>query len=233
MATATPARRAARPSSRRTSSSGRRSSRWPDWVGPALLWFGAVRAVLGIVAIPLAPALYRKHFVVLVLLRPTKEVLLAGGFLVKQHRVSLPMLLVAAVPLLLLGVWHFYALGRLYVRPGSTRKLPRFARHLLPQRKIDAMCKVLAKRGTPVIVVGRLAALPSTVVAAAAGASDMPTRRFLAADTVGGLLSFAEAVGAGWALGAAYEDAGPWITVAGVAALVLMSVLLGWKLRKA
>ena len=44
--------------------------------------------MLGIVAILLAPALFDDHFVVLVLLRPTKEVLLAGGFFLRQDDVE-------------------------------------------------------------------------------------------------------------------------------------------------
>lgn len=210
-----------------------RRSKAPAWVGPALLWLAAVRTVLAIVAIPLAPALYRKHFVVLVLLRPTKEVLLAGGFLVRRHDVSLLALMVASIPLLLLGVWHFYALGRIYGSDLTGSKLPRFARHLLPAKRIKAMCKVLEKRGTPVVVIGRLAAFPSTVIAAAAGTSDLEARRFLAADAIGGLLSFVEVVGAGYALGEAYEEAGPWLTWAGVAALVVGAVLFGRWLKKA
>jgi membrane protein DedA with SNARE-associated domain len=223
-----PAKRSA---SSRTSR--RTSGQWgPDWLGPALLWLAVLRGVLGIVAIPLAPMLYRKHFVVLVLLRPTKDVLLAAGFLVKRHDVGVPMLLTAAIPLLLLGVWQFYALGRIYGTASARRRLPRFARHVLPEKKLDAMCQVLEKKGTPVILVGRLAAMPSTVLAAAAGASNMEGKKFLRADTIGGLLSFVEAVGAGWALGAAYEDAGPWLTAGGFVALAVVAVLVGRWLRR-
>src|SRR5688500_11598398 len=45
-----------------------------------LLFAAAVRVGLGILAIPLAPRLYREHYLALVLLRPTKEVLLGAGF---------------------------------------------------------------------------------------------------------------------------------------------------------
>lgn len=228
MATATKTRQR-----RTTRRKARRTSRLPGWVGPVLLWLALLRAVLGIVAIPLAPVLYRKHFMVLVLLRPTKEVLLAGGFLAREHHVSLLVLLLASVPLLLSGVWHFWALGRIYgddLLDGKS--LPRFARRLLPDKQLNAMCKVLTKRGTPVVFVGRLAMFPSTVIAAAAGVSDLPPRRFLAADAAGGLLSFVEAVGAGWVLGEAYHDAGPWLTWVGVAALAVVTFLVGRWLRR-
>jgi len=216
----------------RSRATKKKKTKAPGWFGPALLWLAGIRTVLAIIAIPLAPALYRKHFVVLVLLRPTKEVLLAGGFLVRQHKVSLPMLMLASIPLLLLGVWHFYAIGRVYGDRITGDKMPKLARKLLPAKRIKAMCRVLEKRGTPVVLMGRLAAFPSTVIATAAGASDLETRRFLGADGVGGLLSFVEVVGAGYALGQAYEEAGPWLTWGGVAMLAVVAVLFGWWLKK-
>lgn len=181
-------------------------------------------------AIPAAAALFRDHFVVLVLLRPTKEVLLAGGFALRADRVAPLALVVAAVPLLVLGVWHFFALGRLY--GNELNGLPAWGKKVLPPKRVEAMCRVLDKRGVPVVVLGRLAAFPSSLVAAAAGASEMPVRRFLVADAIGALLSFVVMVGAGFALGEAYDEAGPWVTAAGVAALLGLAVLVGQRLRK-
>ena len=112
-----------------------------------LLWLAGVRTVLGIVAIPLAPALYHDHFLVLVLLRPTKEVLLAGGFLVRRGDVNLLSLLLAAVPLALVGVWHFYYLGRGYSKEiQSGKAVPSFAGRILPVRRIRKLCKVFETR---------------------------------------------------------------------------------------
>jgi hypothetical protein len=112
-----------------------------------LLWVAATRMVLGVVAIPLAPALYHDHFALLVLLRPTKEVLLAGGFLVRRGDVSLPVLFVAAVPILLLGVWLLFALGRLYADDIRGDRLPGLAGRLLPPKRVRAMCEVRARGG--------------------------------------------------------------------------------------
>lgn len=198
----------------------------------AVLWLAVARIVLSVAVIPFAPALYRRHFAVLVLLRPTKEVLLAGGFLVRRGDVGMVALTAAAVPLLLVGVWHFYALGRLYAADIRGNKLPGPAARLLPRRRIDALGKALDRRGTTLVVMGRLAAFPSTAVAAAAGTSGMPARTFLTADGVGGLLSFVEVVGAGYALGEAYERAGPWLTVAGVVVLAAAAIVLGQVLRR-
>lgn len=198
--------------------------------GRVLLWLAALRALVSLAAIPLAAALWQDHFAVLVLLRPTKEVLLAGGFALRRHEVALLMLAAAAVPLLILGVWHFFALGRLY--GDELDSLPRWARRVLPPKRVDALCAVLTKRGAPLVVLGRLAAFPSSLVAAAAGASDMPVRKFLLADAAGALLSFCVVVGAGFALGEAYEHAGPWVTAVGVVALAALAIVFGRRLRK-
>jgi membrane protein DedA with SNARE-associated domain len=192
-----------------------------------------VRTILGIVAIPLAPALYEDHFVLLVLLRPTKEVLLAGGFLLRRHEVALPVLLAAAIPLAIFGVWHFYFLGRAYSKEiRSGKGLPNWASKILPPKRIKALSDILDKKGTRVVFLGRLAAFPSALMAAAAGASDMSRREFLVADGLGGLLSIAEVLIAGYAFGAAYKRAGPWLTGVGIAALAVLLVLMGRWLRR-
>lgn len=198
--------------------------------GHVLLVLAGVRALVSLAAIPLAAALWQDHVEVLVLLRPTKEVLLAGGFALRRHEVALIMLAVAAVPLLLLGVWHFFALGRLY--GDDLDGLPRWARRVLPPKRVDALCAVLSKRGAPLVVLGRLAAFPSSLVAAAAGASDMPVKKFLVADAAGAALSFVVVVGAGFALGEAYEHAGPWLTAVGVVALAALAIVFGRRLRR-
>jgi membrane protein DedA with SNARE-associated domain len=204
---------------------------WQRWRGP-LLWLAAVRTALSVIAIPLAPVLYEDHFVVLVLLRPTKEVLLAGGFLVREGTVHPLELLLAAVPLTVFGVWHFYALGRAYRKEIAKGKVPGLGGRVLPVERISKLRKVLAKRGTKIVVLGRLAAFPSTLVAAAAGASKMPSRTFMQADGAGAMLSLVEVVGAGILLGSAYRSAGPWITAAGVAALLAMLWVAGRYLRR-
>ncbi|HVF76172.1 MAG TPA: VTT domain-containing protein [Acidimicrobiales bacterium] len=198
----------------------------------ALLGLVALRTVLGIVAIPLAPALYGEHFVVLVLLRPTKEVLLAAGFLIRQGHVSLVPVLAAAVPLALLGVWLVYAVGRAYAKELQDADMPAWSRRLLPPDRINAMCRVLDRRGRLVIVLGRIAAFPSSALAAGAGASEMPPRRFLPADALGAVLSVAEVMAAGYFLGAAYKEAGPWVSVVGFLVLAGLLVLLGRRLQQ-
>lgn len=196
-------------------------------VKKVLLGIAALRALLAVAAVPLAPFLYEEHFLVLVLLRPTKEVFLAGGFLARQGDVSLPLLILAAIPLSIFGVWHFYVLGRAYAREIHENKMPGFAAKIVTPERIKKFEKALDKKGSKLIFLGRLAVLSSASVAAAAGAAKLPANRFFPWDLAGGLVSIAYTVAAGWFLGEAYEQAGPWITVAGIVALIGFGFILG------
>jgi membrane protein DedA with SNARE-associated domain len=191
-----------------------------------------VRIAAGIVAIPLAPFLYRKHYLVLTLMRPTKEVLLFCGFLVRQHKVHVLQILVAAIPLSILGVWLSFAIGRAHAREIREGDIPKPLTRMIPREKIKAMQRVLRRKGSKLVLVGRLAVFPSTVVAMAAGSSKMETKTFLAVDGAGGALSIIEVVAAGFVLGAAYKHGKAWITGVGVAALVAFGVLIGRYLRR-
>ncbi len=197
-----------------------------------LLALAGVRGVIGLLAIPLAPFLYEHHFIVLVLMRPTKEVMLAGGFLLRLGDVGIVPLLAAAIPLSIFGVWQFYLLGRQYADQIEKGKLPKWAKRILDRDRLKTMQKLLDRKGPRLVLLGRVAAFPSTVVAAAAGSGDMSSREFLPMDGIGALLSMAEVLGAGYLLGDAYKKAGPWITVVGVAVLVAIAVVIARFLRR-
>jgi membrane protein DedA with SNARE-associated domain len=202
------------------------------WMRTFLLWVAGFRVVIGIIAIPFAPFLYREHFIVLVLMRPTKEVLLAAGFLVRAGKVELVPVLAAAIPLMILGVWQFFYLGRAFSTEITKGEVPGIGGRILKPDKVTKVGKVLDKKGPRLVFLGRLAALSSALVAVAAGAVKMPSRDFLPMDGFGALLSAAIAIGAGYFLGQAYEDASPVLSVIGVAVLVGAAVLLGRYLRK-
>jgi membrane protein DedA with SNARE-associated domain len=206
--------------------------RYSSGIRALLLGLAAVRVVISLVAIPLAPVLYEDHFVLLVLMRPTKEVLLAGGFLLRLGKVDLIPLVAAAVPLAILGVWHFFYVGRMYEGQINSGKFPRWAKRILRPERIKTMRKLLERKGPRIIFLGRLAAFPSAVLGAAAGSGKMSPREFLPVDGAGGLVSIAEVIGAGFALGDAYKRAGPWITVVGVAVLVALAVIIARFLRR-
>jgi len=194
---------------------------------------GAIgRGILSLVAIPLAPALYRDHVAALVFLRPTKEVFLFGGFVLRQGDAWLPSIVLAALPMYLVGVWIFFGLGRAYADDLSEQELPGLAGRLLPKRRLDELRGVLDDRGTKVVFLGRIAVFPSTLMAAAAGAAEIGWKRFLLADVAGALVGLSALLGLGFALGEAYEAAGPWVTAAGVVALVALAFVLGRNLLR-
>jgi membrane protein DedA with SNARE-associated domain len=200
---------------------------------PLLLGLAALRGLLAIVAIPLAPALYDDHFVLLVLLRPTKDVLLFGGFLLRDGRVGLLPILVAAVPLAILGVWHFYFIGRAYAHELRSKDgLPRWARTVISPKRVKSMEKLIDEHRRTAILVGRLSVFPSTVLGAAAGAADVRPAEFLPLDALGASLSIAEVLLAGYVFGSAYDKGGRLITVVGVVLLVGGLVALGRWLRR-
>ncbi|HWC13829.1 MAG TPA: VTT domain-containing protein [Actinomycetota bacterium] len=191
------------------------------------LWLAVVRVMIGLAAIPLAPFLYREHFVVLVLMRPTKEVLLAAGFLIRGGDVGLVEVVVAAIPLMILGVWQFFYLGRRYCDEIDKGEVPGLGRRVLDPGKITKLQKVLDAKGSRLVFLGRLAAFSSATVAAAAGACNMRSRDFLPYDVAGAIASAGLSLGAGFLAGEAYESAGPWLTAVGLAALMGAAVLLG------
>lgn len=192
-----------------------------------LLALAALRGVLALAAIPLAPALYEDHVAVLVLLRPAKEVFLFAGYKAAQHEVNLGVVALAAIPLLVLAVWVFYFLGRAYRDELSDADLPGIAGRVLPRERIQSLCEAVSDRGWPLVFIGRLAIMPSTLVAAAAGTADVPVRTFLAADAAGAIVSMAMMLAAGYFLGEAREAAGPWFSVLGAVALLGLMSLLG------
>ena len=191
------------------------------------LSLAVARAAMAGGALLAAPWLYREHAAVLVFLRPTKEVFLYAGFLVEKGDASLFAVVAAALPLHLAGVWLFFGLGRAYATELEEAELPGVAGRILPKRRLDELRDVLEERGIRVVFLGRLAAFPSTLTAAAAGSAGLPAREFLIADTAGALVSLAVLLALGAALGEAYEGAGPWVTAAGVVVLAVGAVVLG------
>lgn len=191
------------------------------------LALAAARIVMAGGALLAAPWLYREHAAVLVLLRPTKEVFLFSGFLVREGDVAVPVVLVAALPLLLAGVWLFFGLGRAYAKDLEKAALPGLAGRILPKERLDQLRDVLEERGMRVVFLGRLAAFPSSLMAAAAGSAGVPWQQFVVADTAGALVSLGAVVGLGYGFGQAYEEAGSWVTGAGVLVLVVLAVFVG------
>ena len=193
---------------------------------------GRYLIVLGVIpAIPLL--IVQERYALLVLLRPTKEWLLLGGAVLRvQGEPSVWLLLAAYTPLMIVVVWAFFLAGRAYqdvLRDGTG---PRWLHRLLPPDKLELAQRMLVRRGPLIAVLGRLAAMPPTLLAAAAGLSDIRPSRYLGADLLGALVAFAGVVGAGYGLGEAYERGGVWLTTVGVGLFVLLVLLMTRWIRR-
>jgi membrane protein DedA with SNARE-associated domain len=200
---------------------------------PRMLQRVAIGVAIARYAIPLAviPAIpfliARGELALLVLLRPQKEfLLLAAAQLARTGAPSVTLLFAAYVPLMIVAVWAFFIVGRMFRPALDAGEAPRWLTRILPPAQLDVGRRVIARRGPLIAVMGRMAALPPTIMAAAAGASDVNGPRYLVADVVGALGSFALMVGAGLVLGEAYDEYGIWITVAGIAVLVALIALI-------
>jgi membrane protein DedA with SNARE-associated domain len=201
------------------------------WRRPLLVLAG-LRYAIPLAALPLVPLLVPDRVALLTLLRPNKEILLLGGGLdTTQGSPVWLVALLAYLPLMVGGVWAFFGVGRAYAHELATGDGPRWLHRAVPQERLEQAQRVLARRGPAVAVLGRLAAMPPTVVAAAAGTSAVPTVRFLVSDLVGALAAFAATYGLGMALGSAYERGGVWLTAGGLALLVGAVVLMTRWLR--
>ena len=200
-----------------------RARRWRR----TLLALSALRYLVPIAALPLVPVLTPDDVGLLTLLRPGKEILLlAGGLTRTQGTPGILVAFLAYLPLMVGGVWAFFGLGRAYADDLRAGTGPAWLARAIPPDRLEDAQRVLARRGPTVAVIGRVATLPPTIVAAAAGVSDVSTRRFLLADLVGAIASFGLVFGIGLALGSAYERGGPWLTGAGLALVVVAAVLV-------
>lgn len=214
-----------------TSTTPKQDERNHDRLAVPMLWVAGIRIVLGVAVIPLIPWLWERHYFLVVLARPTKEILLTGGFLARKGDVALLPLVLVAIPLIIGGVWPFYGLGLAYKKNIEDNDLTGFAGRLLRPKRIRKVQKVVLKGGPRIVFLARLAAFPSSVMAAAAGSSGMPARKFLMADGLGAVASLAEVLLAGYLLGEAYEQAGVWLTVVGAVVLIGLALLLGRYVR--
>jgi membrane protein DedA with SNARE-associated domain len=207
--------------------------RSPAQAKHGLVWVATVRVVMSIVALPLAPFLFRRHFVILTLLRPSQGVLLAGAFLARTGHVFLPTVLAAAIPLQVLVMWLYFALGRAWAEDiDRDDDLPFLTARILNHGQIRKLRDVLKEKGARVVFLARFAIAPTGLIAATVGASEMNPRRYLVADGAGLLLATAASVGAGYVLGIAQDAAGPWLVAVGLAALLAASGTLTWLLRR-
>lgn len=199
----------------------------PTPVRRLVVALAVLRYAIPIAAIAAVPGLLANgQIALLTALRPGKEILLlAGGRVRLDGEPSFLLLFLAAFPLYVAAVWAFFVLGRAYQVALRTGEGPDWLHRVVPPEKLEVAQRALASRGPIIAFVGRVGGLPPTILAAAAGVSDVRARGYLAADAVGAVVAFAMTVGIGYGLGQAYERAGVWFTVS---AVVLVFALATW-----
>lgn len=169
------------------------------------------------------------------LVRPSKDVVLWGGGLWRTTGdVDLWLLFLAHAPLMIVMNWAFFFIGRAWGPALARGEGPRWLQRSITPKHFALARTLLARRGPTIAVLGRIAALPPTVLAVAAGTSDVGVWRYQTADTIGGLVGFAITVGIGMALGETYEQGGPWLLAGGLALVVgLFMWMTRWLQREA
>ena len=195
-----------------------------------LRWLTVVRLALGLIAFPLAPFLYRHHYVVLILLRPTRLVLFFAGVLIRRHLLNVWVVVPAALPLGLFGVWQAYALGLVHKREISSGRIPRFSKRLLPTKRIKTFQKALRQQGVKLIILARIGTFPSYLLGTAAGSSGMDAKRFLIADCTGVVCELALSLSLGYAAGAGGGRA--VLAGIGVAAIAAAGIVYGIQIHR-
>ncbi len=205
--------------------------RYSPTVSRLVLWLAVARYLVPIAAIPLLTRLLRGdvadgEYLLVVALRPGREVMLgAGAQLLRLGRPSPVLLFLAAFPFFVAAVWLFFLLGRVHREALRAGTGPAWLHRIAPPDKLEVAQRALVRRGPMVAFLGRVGGLPPTLLAAAAGVSDVRPVRYLAADAVGAVIIFAATVGVGYGLGEAYQRSG-WVFT--VIAVIVVFALATW-----
>jgi len=143
--------------------------------------------------------------------------------------VALPLSIAVVVVAAILGDSVGYEVGRKFFGPRVLTS-PLLARHHLRIARAQAF---LRRRGGIAVFLGRFTAFFRAMMPALAGASQMPYRRFLAWNAIGGLVWGTGFVVLGYAAGASYhrveKQVGRGVAVA--LAVVVIGLLVAWRIR--
>jgi len=163
---------------------------------------------------------------------PSELVLPLAGFMVEQGALNPVVAIVAATLGSLMGAVVLYEAGRYGGRP----LVLRYGRILkVDDERLDRADAWMDRHGTKVVLVARMIPLARSIVSVPAGTTRMGRTRFLAYSALGSLIWNTALIGAGWALGATYEQASDWVgtlTVVAAAALVVGLLALWWRTQR-
>jgi membrane protein DedA with SNARE-associated domain len=167
---------------------------------------------------------------------PSEIVLPLAGYEVAKGGLSfVPVLLVATLGSLL-GAFVLYGLGRYGGRPAVLR----FGRILrVGEPELDRADRWFERWGDRVVLLGRMVPLARSVVSIPAGTTRMPLVRFTVLTTLGSLVWNLLLVGAGYQLGARWEEVSRLVSRFSTVVYVLFALAAAagavwlWRRRKA
>jgi undecaprenyl-diphosphatase len=159
------------------------------------------------------------------MLIPGETAVLLGGVVAQQGRLSLTLVMVAAVAGAILGDQIGFVLGRRY-GPAVVARTPNF---LVSPAAVDRALDVIRRRGSAAVLLGRWAATLRALVPGVAGMSGMKRRPFTIANAIGGSTWAVAVAVAGFVAGASYQKvadqfgrAGEILSVVVVVAIVVV-----------
>ncbi|MEU6252467.1 DedA family protein [Streptomyces sp. NPDC047043] len=162
-------------------------------------------------------------------LLPGETAVIVGGVLARQGTVDLAWLTLAVVLAAIAGDSVGYEIGR-RLGPPLLERRPLRGR----AERVARARELIRRRGPAAVFLGRFVALFRSLVPALAGASEMPYRRFLLYNALGGVIWGVGNALVGYAAGAAYERAESMVgrTVALVTAGLVVVGLVVWRIRR-
>ena len=192
------------------------------WIGSAVATFAdfflglpGPLALLLVFALPAAEASLFIGFVF-----PGEVAVILGGVLANQGRLSLPLVITAAVAGAIAGDAVGYWVGRRWGERLLNRTVGRFVK----QEHLDQARAYLSRRGGRAVFLGRFTASLRALVPGLAGLSGMPYRTFATWNVIGGAIWAATFVIAGYLAGSAWKQVEGAAGRAGFAALGLVIV---------
>ena len=154
---------------------------------------------------------------------PSEIVLPFAGALVEDGAMTYFGAVLAATSGSVLGALILYAIGRYGGRP----LIYRFSRVLrLTESELDRADAWFDARGWWLVLFGRLIPGVRSVVSVPAGASEMPVAAFVGLTAFGSLVWNLALIGAGWALGANWDEATAFVEDYKLVAYALFALVL-------
>jgi membrane protein DedA with SNARE-associated domain len=168
---------------------------------------------------------------------PSEVVLPVAGFVASQGRMSLLGAIVGATLGAVVGAWLLYLIGAAFGRERIRRWLAKVP--LMEVEDLDRAEAWFVRHGGAAVLIGRCVPVVRSLISIPAGLERMPVGRFLAYTALGSAVWNSALIGAGYLLGAQWEDVGHYadylnyVVYAVIAVIVVKFVWTGLRRRRA